>query len=64
MPGLKLLLIVLLVAGAQTASSSLGIFESQIDIGKVLHPGAARYDAAAKVYTVSGSGENMWFAKD
>ena len=28
------------------------------------HAGAATYDDAAKTYTVTGGGENMWFAKD
>jgi TolB protein len=51
-------------AGAQDASASLGIFESQNDVGHVLHPGSAEYDTTTKTYTVSGSGENMWFASD
>jgi TolB protein len=40
------------------------MFEGQNDMGDVLHPGSAEYDAETKVYTVSGSGENMWFATD
>src|SRR3954468_19700784 len=51
-------------AEAQDASASLGIFESQNDVGHVLHPGSAEYDTTTKTYTVSGSGENMWFASD
>ena len=46
------------------AAGSLGIFEGQNDIGNVLHPGSAEYSAGANTYTVSGSGENMWFDKD
>lgn len=42
----------------------LGIFDSHADIGAVLHPGSAEYDATAKTYTLAGSGENMWAAKD
>ena len=42
----------------------LGIFESQQDVGTVLHPGSAVYDPTHKSYTVSGSGENMWFGVD
>ena len=30
----------------------------------LLHPGGVEYDDAQKTYTVAGSGENMWFAKD
>lgn len=42
----------------------VGIFEAHADIGTVLHPGSVAYDAASMAYTVSGSGENMWFKKD
>lgn len=43
---------------------TVGIFESHADVGTVLHPGSVEYSAAAKTYTISGSGENMWFATD
>ena len=33
-------------------------------MGEVLHRGLATVDAAARAYTVSGSGENMWLGKD
>jgi TolB protein len=39
-------------------------FESHGDIGTVLHGGLVDYDAAKGSYTISGSGENMWFASD
>src|SRR5436305_639830 len=48
----------------QDAPASLGVFEGQSDLGPVLHPGSAEYDAKANTYTVSGSGDNMWFASD
>jgi hypothetical protein len=48
----------------QDASTSVGIFEGHNDIGNVLHPGSAEYDADTRSYTVSGSGENMWLASD
>jgi Tol biopolymer transport system component len=41
-----------------------GVFEGSTDVGAVLHAGAVKYDASARSYTVSGSGENMWFASD
>lgn len=44
--------------------SSAGIFEGHNDVGAVLHPGSVEYDAAAKTYTIAGSGENMWLATD
>ena len=34
------------------------------DVGTVLHPGAVNYDTAKATYTISGSGENMWFTAD
>lgn len=49
---------------AQTGSPSLGIFQSHADVGATQHPGSAQYDAANHAYTLTGSGENMWFASD
>lgn len=49
---------------AQSGSASLGDFEGQSDVGQTLHSGSAEYDPSSKVYTVSGSGDNMWFATD
>jgi hypothetical protein len=50
--------------GSAGAAGSLGLFESHADVGAVLHPGSVQYDASTGSYTVSGSGENMWFAAD
>jgi hypothetical protein len=47
-----------------SAAPALGIFEGHADVGTVLHPGSVTFDPAAKTYTVTGSGENMWAAKD
>ena len=49
---------------AQAGKGAIGIFEGQSDVGSVLHPGAASYDAAQHTYTISGNGENMWVSKD
>src|ERR1051326_944904 len=49
---------------AQTANGPVGIFENHSDVGTVLHPGSVDYDATKRTYTISGSGENMWLAKD
>ncbi len=48
---------------AQTADG-IGIFEGRSDIGEVVHPGVAHYDASTKTYTLTAAGENMWYAKD
>ena len=42
----------------------LGMFENHSDVGVVLHPGSVVYDTTARTYTVAGSGDNMWAAKD
>lgn len=42
----------------------VGEFEAQTDVGRVGSPGTARYDPAEDVYTIGGSGENMWFDRD
>ena len=49
---------------AQTHPAPLGAFEGHGDVGTVLHAGSAKYDAASGTYTVTGSGENMWFGTD
>ncbi len=41
-----------------------GLFENHQDIGTVLHHGSVDFDEVKRSYTVSGSGENMWAAKD
>jgi TolB protein len=49
---------------AQSVPTALGIFKAHNDVGTVLHAGSVEYDPAKKTYTISGSGENMWFAAD
>lgn len=46
------------------AASPIGRFENHQDVGTVLHPGAVKYDAAKGIYTISGSGNNMWESED
>lgn len=50
--------------GASAPASNLGIFQSDSDVGTVLHPGSAHFDPAHGTYTVTGSGANMWFGED
>jgi hypothetical protein len=50
--------------GAASPASALGLFDHHQDIGTVLHPGAASFDADQRTYSISGSGENMWFNRD
>jgi TolB protein len=51
-------------AFAQSTSDAVGIFEGRSDIGEVVHPGVAQYDAAKNTYNITASGENMWSTKD
>jgi TolB protein len=46
------------------ATPSLGLLTQDADIGTVLHPGSAHFDAAKNAYTLTGSGDNMWFGTD
>src|SRR4029077_4601695 len=56
-------LVATLPCGAQN-SQPVGMFEGRNDVGTVLHPGSVEFDGAKQTYTISGSGENMWFAAD
>jgi len=58
------ILVALSSSWAETASSPVGIFQGHGEVGTVLHPGSAEYDAIQQRYTISGSGENMWFGRD
>lgn len=53
-----------LAAASPTDDGPIGIFESRRDVGLVDRAGSASFDKADKTYRLSGSGENMWFAKD
>ncbi len=58
---LPLLLTVGVTVSAQTR---IGIFEKHADIGPVKHQGSATFNASTNSYTLTGSGENIWFKKD
>ena len=45
-------------------AQSLGMFAGHSDVGSVLHAGSAAYDSSKSVYTLTGSGENMWSTAD
>jgi TolB protein len=60
----RLILVLSSAAAYAQSNQSLGIFENHSDVGAVLTPGTAEYDAAKNSFTVTGSGENMWAAAD
>ncbi len=45
-------------------SSTLGIFENQINIGNPLIKGTTEYNSDTQEYTLSGAGINMWGTSD
>ena len=64
MPSLRSLALLLAASTLPALASSdpLGLFTDHTDVGNVLHPGATKFNAEAGTYTITGSGENMWFA--
>ena len=61
------LFLALAAAGGSTAQDSpakIGVFETQSDVGTLLRPGSVQYDSDKQAYTISASGENVWFDKD
>lgn len=49
---------------ATTTAAPLGLFQGQTDVGDVVHSGSVDYNLSTGSYTVTGSGENMWFSAD
>ncbi|MES2518918.1 MAG: hypothetical protein V4585_12465 [Bacteroidota bacterium] len=54
----------LLLVIAAKAQNTVGIFENHTDIGPILNNGNAVFDNSTRIYTLTGSGENIWFKKD
>ena len=56
------------VTGVATARSAphraLGAFTRDTDIGRVMQPGRAAYDARRRTYRVVGNGDDLWAGKD
>ena len=53
-----------LSAVAAADDAALGWFTGHLDVGVCPRPGNMAFDAAARSYTVSGGGANMWFTND
>ena len=52
------------LTAAQTRPASVGIFETNADVGANPRKGSASYDTATGEYRVTGGGSNMWGPKD
>jgi maleate cis-trans isomerase len=48
----------------RTTMTPVGIFDGQTDVGGALVPGSASYDAAARAYTITSAGYNIWYQRD
>lgn len=49
---------------AAQQSATVGVFEGSGDVGTVVHAGTAAFATGSGKYTLTGSGDNMWFGKD
>ncbi len=54
----------LFLTGINSSSQNVGVFENHNDVGKILHPGNATYNAYTGIYDLSGSGANIWSTHD
>lgn len=63
---LKIIMIAgtLVLFATKSFSQQVGVFSNHTDVGKILHPGNAKYDASSDTYLLSGSGANIWFTHD
>src|SRR5215212_7823332 len=57
-------LLFLTLLSAATAAAQTGEFEGQTDVGGARRVAPARFDPQTQMYTVEGSGTNMWGARD
>ncbi|TRX24831.1 biopolymer transporter TolR [Flavobacterium franklandianum] len=61
---LSMLIILCITNKTFSQNSNLGIFDKSEDIGTCLIKGSSVYNPEIQEYTMSGSGDNMWFGKD
>lgn len=49
---------------AQQYNNSLGVFQSNSDVGNVKLHGKTVYDSEKQIYTLEGAGANIWYDQD
>src|SRR5512140_3250094 len=54
----------MIITAASAQVNRVGIFENNSDIGKPRISGSAAYNPTDQVYTLKGSGYNIWFRRD
>ncbi|GAB2562342.1 hypothetical protein [Spirosoma areae] len=47
-----------------TPTKKIGVFQKSEDIGHPKQAGSSQFDKRTKAYTMTGSGYNIWFARD
>jgi len=60
----SLIIFSLIVNSSTAQNKALGVFEGHLDVGDTKSIGTTQYDSENQSYTISGSGENIWFQKD
>jgi Tol biopolymer transport system component len=61
---LNLVIMCIICNTAVAQTQSAGIFQFSTDIGNPKNEGSASYNSADQVYSVKGSGYNIWFERD
>jgi len=64
MKNVLLLCLFLRMVSFSYAQQSLGLFDAETDVGRVIHKGSTMYNPATQEYTIEGSGTNIWFNHD
>lgn len=67
--GIGFFFMFLVLSACQSGSSmsnetDIGAFDGAADIGEPGQPGTTVYDSIKQIYTLTGSGDNIWFDKD
>ena len=61
---LTILIILFFSTNVSYSQNDLGIFNFNKDIGNPARKGSVTYESNAQVYTLTGSGDNIWFERD
>lgn len=59
-------LVISTIVGCKMKSKKIEtqIFNKSYDVGNVILAGSTQYDSSTEIYTIKGSGTNMWFGED
>ena len=54
----------LFISTCSVAQKTIGVFQSNTDVGKVVHKGSLQYNPSTQRYIIAGSGVNIWGTHD